>query len=218
MRLAFLFILALLSLLPGWAAALETAVPALAGMEYTVILKKIEIFNDKTGLWLPVCETASSFDVGSAQTGAEIANLITGLAMPDGSYSKIRVTIGNRFRIKAFVMVGKEGRCTAGSALIGKNTFASAISCTSIAGASPVTVIIDFLSTTLGDGNDTVGTDLRATREIPPFTMGPGIGQKTVEISFRLNDTLKHYSANHFGPGSPEAIAPGQPEMTQTTK
>lgn len=218
MRTAFLSILAFLLLSSGRAYAIETAVPAISGMEYTVILKKIEIFNEKTGLWVTACETASSFDVGSAQTGAEIANLITGLAMPDGSYSKIRVTIDNRFRIKAFVMVGKEGRCTAGSVAIGKNTLASAVGCTSIAGASPVTVILDFLSTTLGDGEEAVGSDLRTTHDIPPFTMGPGSGQKTVEISFHLNNTLKHFSANHFGPGSPEAITPGQPDLTETMK
>lgn len=218
MNMVFLSIFGLLLLLSGSAVATETSVPADPGMEYTVILKKIEIFNDKTGLWVTACDTSSSFDVGSAQTGAEIANLITGLAMPDGSYSRIRITIGNRFRIKAFVMVGNEGRCTAGNAPIGKSIFASAIGCTSIAGASPVTVLVDFLSTTLGDGDEAIGSDLRSTRDVPSFAMGPGSGQKTVEISFRLNNTLKHYSANHFGPGSPEAIAPGQPEMTNALR
>lgn len=218
MKKAVFSILTLLLLIAitGMAKATETPVPARAGMEYTVTLKKIELFNATTGLWVTACETAGSFDIASAQAGAEIASLVAGLALPDGSYSKIRITMGNRFRIKAFVLLGAQGRCTGGHAVIGKNTFAAVVNCSNIAGAAPVTVVLDFSSAVLGAGSETVGSDLRTTHEIPSFTMGHGSGPRTAGISLGLHNVLKHYSANHFGPGLPEAIAPGQPDIRLT--
>lgn len=216
MKCAILSVLTLLLLIHGRGDAVETPVPASSGMEYTVTLKRVEFFNETTGLWVTACDTAGTFDIASAQAGAEIAGLVADLALPAGSYSRIRITISNRFRIKAFVMAGVQGRCTGGSAVVGNNTFAATVGCSSIAGAAPVTVAMDFSSAVLSNGTEAVGSDLRATHEITPFTMGLGSGSKTAEISFRLHNVIKHYSANHFGPGSPEAIAPGQPEMTQT--
>lgn len=198
------------------ASAAETPIPSVSGMEYTITIKKIEMFNSTTNLWVTITGSSTSFDIASVNAGATAGNMVSGANLPNGSYTRIRVTVSNQFRIKAFVSISGQGKCTSGTGVIGTNTFAGVVNCASIASASAVTATIDFSSNPLPAGNEVVGTDLRTTSEIPSFVIGLGSVPKTADISFDLNNVFKHYTAGHFSPGSAEVITPGQPNVTQS--
>lgn len=198
------------------ARATETSIPAISGMEYTITIKKIELYNSTTGQWITANQTPTTFNIASVDAGTVAGNLVSGASLTNGTYTQIRVTVGNSFSMKAFVSIGGQGKCTSGTATINTNTFAGVANCASIASASSVTAVIDFTSATLPSGQEVIGTDLRSTSGFTGFTIGPGSAPKTASVAFDLNNVFKHYTANHFSPGSAETITPGQPSVTQS--
>lgn len=196
--------------------AAEQQVPASPGMQYLITIKKFEMYNSSTGQWITVSNGPYTFDIASVSAGASAGSLVSGAKLTHGIYSKARVTIASLFRIKAFMPMPGMGMCTAYPMHSGADTYARAVECTGINDARLVATSIDFREQSLEPGDEAAaGGDLRVTREITPFTIGPGSTPRTASITFDIDKVLKFMDAGDLGPGMPAAFSPGRPMVRQ---
>jgi hypothetical protein len=206
--------------------AAEEKIPANSSMVYNVTIKKIETYNSTTGAWLTLFSGSKTFNIASASAGATVGNIISGFTPTDGVYTKIRVTVGNQFGIKACHTYSVNGTtyCTNGTTVKVQNGsethYFSAVSVGTYSTATTTTVTIDFLhQTTLPAGQVGLADGLQMTGDLPsPITVTAGSADKTIDIAFDLNEVFSYYHDNDLGLGSPKAISPGEPKTTVTVK
>jgi hypothetical protein len=143
-----------------FAFAIDTHIPASNVGEYTVTIKKLEIYNSTTGKWIILANTPANVDIASAGAGQAVGAMISqDAAMTYGTYTKARVTIGNTFTIKACTATPSCTNNTINNATITNGSMAVDISgdgqhtqhvavattdITTLANAKPVTMTIDF--------------------------------------------------------------------------
>ena len=221
MKKVILLILVFLMVVISEVWAVETLLPYNTSMVYNVTVNKIEVYNSTTGQWVTVTSTPTTFNIASATAvNAAVGNMVSGVTLPNGTYTRLKWEVSSTFGIKACETVS--GVCTNGTgAALATHTF-SAVAALTYATASTTTNIIDF--TVAGAcSTDTATVTYTCTAAsmagdvaITSFVIGSGSSAKTANITFDLNNVMKHYSAGNFGPGSPEMIQPGEPSVSIT--
>ncbi|MDP2279142.1 MAG: hypothetical protein Q8K51_13060, partial [Nitrospirota bacterium] len=151
-----------------------------------------------------------------------VGNMISGVTLPNGTYTRLKWEVSSTFGIKACETGA--GRCTNGTGVaLATHTF-SAVSALTYATASTTTNIIDFTAAGACPANTATVThtcaaaSLSGDTDIADFVIGAGSSAKTVNVIFDLNNVMKHYTANHFGGGSSEMIQPGEPSVSITSE
>lgn len=138
---------------------------------YKVRVSKFELFNGTS--WITVFEgTSGALDIASVASGAAAGSFLSGLAVPDGTYTQVRVTPS-----PTFVISGRDGAnyTTATAGPGGGSTFGTAAQ------------EAEFTLTLTGGnvpGADT--TDFSAT----PITVKDGIASNKIRVSFDVSNAI----------------------------
>lgn len=103
-------------------AATATATPEI----YKVTISKVEFYNSDTATWVTIGEGDMTFDVASVSAGAVVGCYISDTAIPEGTYTQIRVTLSRNITIKATGSLGGTQYTTATPYTIQGDTFISA--------------------------------------------------------------------------------------------
>lgn len=221
MKKVILLILVFLIVVISEVWAVETSLPYNTGMVYNVTVNKVEVYNSTTGQWVTVTSTATTFNIASATAAnAAVGNMISGVTLPNGTYTRLKWEVSSTFGIKACETVS--GVCTNGTQqTLSTHTF-SAVAALIYATASTTTTIIDFTAAGSCPVNTATVTytcaaaSLAGDAAITSLVVGAGSSAKTANIIIDVNNVMKHYSAGHFGPGTPAIITPGNPSISLT--
>ena len=141
---------------------------------YGVTINKFELDNGTS--WITVFSgTSSELDIASASSGTSAGNFFSGLVVPDGTYTRCRVTPSPIFKIR-----GTDG---AGSYTTAAN---------GVGGGSTLTLNINQKATctiTLTGGNVPGATpqDFSAT----PITVTDGVANHKVRVSFNVSAAVQ---------------------------
>lgn len=221
MKKVILLILVFLMVVISEVWAVETSLPYNTSMVYNVTVNKVEVYNSTTGQWVTVTSTPTTFNIASATAAnAAIGNMISGVTLPNGTYTRLKWEVSSTFGIKACET--GTGVCTNGTQQALSTNFFSSVAALTYATASTTTNIIDFTAAGACPTNTATITytcaaaSLAGDVAITSFVIGAGSSAKTVNVIFDINNVLKHYSAGHFGPGTPEVITPGEPSVSAT--
>ena len=221
MKKVILLILVFLMVVISEVWAVETLLPYNTSMVYNVTVNKIEVYNSTTGQWVTVTSTPTTFNIASATAvNAAVGNMVSGVTLPNGTYTRFKWEVSSTFGIKA----GETGSgvCTNGTQQAWSTHTFSAVAALTYATASTTTNIIDFtVAGACSTDTSTVtytctAASMAGDVAITSFVIGSGSSAKTANITFDLNNVMKHYSAGNFGPGSPEMIQPGEPSVSIT--
>lgn len=152
---------------------------------YKVRISRFEIFNGTS--WITLFDgTSADLDIAAMSAGASAGNFFSGLAVPDGTYTQVRVTPSPTFVISGndganytTATVGANGGCTPGTA-------AQQAECT---------------ITATGDRVPAAGTyDFSAT----PITIKDGVPNRKVRVSFDVSNAVEFVIlANELFPAAP---------------
>jgi hypothetical protein len=201
----------LILLFANMSIAAEVGINYNPSMVYNVTVEEVEVYNSTTGQWVTVTDTPSTFNIASATSvNAAIGNMVSNVTLPNGTYTQVRITVSNRFGIKACDNGGTN--CTDSTQMIGTNILATT-NAGSYADASIVTTVIDFSLTTVPPCPATPACysttgELVLTGDIS-FVIGPGSAPKTMSVSFDVDGVLKYEAAVPY-------ITPGMPNVTIT--
>ena len=79
-----------------WPSAVSADGPASA---YKITITKMELFNGTA--WVTVFSgTSNTIDIASVSSGAFAGNFLSGIQVPDGTYTRARTTVSRTFSIK----------------------------------------------------------------------------------------------------------------------
>lgn len=157
---------------------------------YRVNVIRFELFNGTN--WITVFEgTSSVLDIASVSAGSSAGNFFSGLSVPDGTYTQVRVTPS-----PTFIISGNDGASYT-TAIVGPNggstpgTAAQQAECTiTLAGANiPAAQTQDFSAT--------------------PITVKDGVANRKVRVSFDVSNAVQRINP-------PNEIWPAAPAVTMT--
>ncbi|MDI6744681.1 MAG: hypothetical protein QMD07_04815 [Thermodesulfovibrionales bacterium] len=222
MKKVILLLLVFLTVVISQVWAVETLLPYNASMVYNVTVNKVEVYNSTTGQWVSVTSTPTTFNIASAAAAnTVVGNMISGVTLPNGTYTRLKWEVSNTFGIKACET--GTGVCTNGTQQAHLTHNFSAVAALTYTTASTTTTSFDFTAADACPVNTTTIThtcaaaSLTGDEVITSFVIGSGSSANiTANITFDVNNVMKHYSANHFGPGSAEMIWPGEPSVSVT--
>ncbi|MFZ5800719.1 MAG: hypothetical protein ACOY3D_05015 [Candidatus Omnitrophota bacterium] len=160
---------------------------------YRVFLTTFEIYNGVQ--WLTLFSgTSSVVDIASApDTSTSPGNFLSGLSVPDGTYSQVRVTPADTFTIKGSVTNGATSYYTTSSTGSGGGCL------TSTSGpAQECTLAIS-------------GVTAQANSLSPSITVTNGVPDHRVRVNFDTSNALGLHTA---GPDSHKEIFPEVPTVT----
>ena len=171
------FTLALLLLgLPAWAAG-----PANV---YKVRIAKMELWNGSA--WVTVFEgTSTAIDIASVNSGALAGQFLSGISVPDGTYTQCRVTASQIFNIK-----GNDGSGRYTTATIGGNggCVYSAVAANEAECAITITSTITPQTTTFSS----------------PITAASGVFSHKIRVSFDVSASIEYNAgADEIFPAAP---------------
>lgn len=159
---------------------------------YKVRISKFEIFNGAG--WITLFEgTSSDLDIAAMSAGSSAGNFFSGLSVPDGTYTQIRVTPS-----PTFVFSGNDG-ANYTTAAVGVN-----------GGSTPGTAAQQAECTiTLTGGNipTAQAQDFSAT----PITVKDGVANRKVRVSFDVSNAVQYLAA-------PNEVYPAAPAVTMTVQ
>ncbi len=137
---------------------------------YKVTLTKFELWNGTA--WITILDGSSTtIDIASASSGAAAGNFISGVNIPDGTYTQSRVTPSATFTIK-----GNDGSNYTTAAIgVGSGCTATEIA----ASAAECTVTIP--------GGITANTAIFSG----PITMTGGVASHKVRVSFDVSTAIQ---------------------------
>lgn len=155
---------------------------------YKVRVSKFELFNG-TG-WITVFEgTSAALDIASVSSGASAGSFMSGLSVPDGTYTQVRVTPS-----PTFVISGRDGvnytTATAGPG--GGSTFGTAGQQAEFT-----------LTLTGGNVPGATPTDFSAT----PITVKDGVASNKIRVSFNVSNAINTQGGE---------LWPAQPTVTMS--
>ncbi len=154
---------------------------------YKVSVTRFELFNGSA--WVIIFDGQSiTIDIASANAGGVAGNFISGVTVPDGTYTRSRVTVSTTFAIK-----GTDGAGNYTTATIGPGTGCTLT--TTAASEAECTITIN-----------TVPTD--TTTFTNPITITNGIPSHKVRVSFDVSTAIQNISGELF---------PAAPTVTVTT-
>ncbi|MCK5111886.1 MAG: DUF4382 domain-containing protein [Arcobacteraceae bacterium] len=175
--------------------------------EYTVTIKKIEMHNSDTNKWIILANTEKAVNIASASAGADIADMVSGdLTIPYGTYTEVRVTLGNQFFVKACGTATND--CTTGASSVAMAPPGSPVALVAVtttattpATAATSTVEVDFTERDNFSDLDTAMTNAKATALADgmrivytltsPFIMGASTTSFSGNIAFDIHNILK---------------------------
>ena len=155
---------------------------------YAVTITKFELYNGTS--WVTVFEgTSSELDIASVSSGASAGNFFSGLAVPDGTYTQVRVTPSPTFKIRGTDGAGNYTTATNGSG--GGSTLTTDINqkatCTITLTVAPSAGTQDFTAT--------------------PITVADGVANHKVRVNFDVSAAVQLLGGE---------LWPAQPTVTQT--
>lgn len=224
MKKTILFIIVLLLFGPPETIAADNAIPASGVSEYSVEIKKVELCDSAlTSCFTLFVGNSGFIDIASQNAGTDVANLTSGQVPTPGTYTIIRTTVSNNFRIKAQFASGGATFFTNAATNFG-GLSVHTVANTNTSGANGVTTIIEFgptgLNLTLYTNQTANGSYRNAAGDLihimNPSTSitvtqladGTRISNvTTVIISFDVNNVLvfndDNAAARFFRPGTP---------------
>ncbi|MBF0511093.1 MAG: DUF4382 domain-containing protein [Candidatus Omnitrophica bacterium] len=69
---------------------------------YVVTVTEIDFFNSTTNQWVTAGTGAQSFDIAAFNSGQKVGDLISGVNLPNGTYTKMRCTLSRDIQIRAY--------------------------------------------------------------------------------------------------------------------
>ncbi len=162
----FVFVASLLVFIPPLFAAG-------AADYYGVTINKFELYNGTS--WVTVFSgTSSELDIASASSGASAGNFFSGLVVPDGTYTKCKVTPSPTFKIRGadganYTTAANGG--TGGSAPTGNINLKATCTITLTGGNVPIAQEQDFSAT--------------------PITVTDGVASHKVRVSFNVSAAVQ---------------------------
>ena len=183
---------------------------------YKVTINKVELYNSTTGEWVTVGEGEMTFDIASVNAGAIVGGYVSGKAIPEGTYTKMRVTVSRHMRIKATINVSGTDYYTTSTSqtfnLGGGNQVTAVIGSSNVSLYSEGEVVTPSQSS--GEHYQVNGDYFTDTQTFPsPFIVKKGITKKVI-IKFNVTDSGSFYdgssppnwgSTPFFYPGTPSA-------------
>ena len=160
---------------------------------YKVKVKKLELYNGAS--WITVFEGASAvMDIASVNSGQSAGQFISGLNVPDGVYSQVRVTPHPSFNIQGndgarytLAANGVNGGCTF------TNNAALAAECT--------------ITLTPPNEPSTTTQDFSAT----PITVKNSVCDRKIRVSFDVSGAISYNApANEIFPAEPTVTMTAQ--------
>ena len=157
---------------------------------YAVTITKFELYNGTS--WVTVFEgTSSELDIASVSSGASAGNFFSGIAVPDGTYTQVRVTPSPTFKIRGRDSLNNYTTATNGSG-----------------GGSTLTTDINLKATctiTLTGGN--VPTAQTQDFSATPITVADGVANHKVRVNFDVSAAVQLLGGE---------LWPAAPTVTQT--
>lgn len=159
---------------------------------YKVRISKFEIFNGSS--WITLFEgTSSDLDIAAVSAGSAAGNFFSGLTVPDGTYSQVRVTPSPSFSVSGndgtrytTAANGPFGGCTVGTA-------GQQAECTiTLTGANVPTAQTQNFSTT-------------------PITVKDGVADHKVRVFFDVSNAIEFQAL-------PGELYPAQPTVTMAVQ
>ncbi len=150
---------------------------------YEVRISKLELWNGSS--WVTVFEgTSTAIDIASVSSGAAAGQFLSGLSVPDGTYTQSRVTPSQVFKIK-----GNDGsRYTI--ATNGSNGGCQYTANSALEAACTVTI------------SDPISPDV--TTFSSPITMQNGVASHKIRVSFDTSSAVQYNSlADEIFPATP---------------
>lgn len=172
--------------------------------KYEVRLTKFELYNSDTAQWVTIFEgsLSSPLDIASVSSNQLVGSFLSGLTVPDGTYSRARATPSTTFLIRGNVTSGATTYyTTAGTVTVaGRTASRATLTAASVANCTTVVLASDI---NVGQGQAFTGGSLTVTNGIPSHK---------VRVSFDLSDAL---TVDTSDPANP-VIFPGGPTITLT--
>ena len=178
---------------------LDTGTPTI----YKVAIAKFELSTDGGSTYTTIFESTSDYiDIASVSGGQKAGNFTSGLSVPDGTYTHVRVTPSITFKMKGSAVDTNTYYTTTGTTDVGGNI-----------GSTGLTTADDLAEGTMII-ND--GTIIATTNALSPnITVKNGVANHTVRVSFDVSDTLKLYDSDGVGG---RAFFPSVPSVTITVQ
>jgi len=182
---------------------------------YEITLHQVRVYNQDDGAWHVAGTGDLTFDITSASSGAVVGNYISGASLPDGTYSKVEVTLSRTLLIKATV-VDTGNTLTGGAGTIYYTTTVQsggAIVCSTLIGSYalgtsviPSSAVLPATETISGDY--LIHTETLATN----ITVKKG-ESRSVLVSFNTSGSV---TFENVAPGPVVACYPSAPAITIT--
>ncbi len=169
-----------------------------AATKYEVRLEKFELYNSITGTWITAYEGLSSIlDIASGTSGEAVGDFLSGVTVPDGVYTKAKVTPAPSFTISGTIA----GYHTTSDTIDdGSGRTASVASNTGTEEDCAVQILESDV-----EGVGVVVQDFSAT----PITVTDGVADHKIRVYFDVSTTL-----DLTGPPGFEFIFPMPPTVT----
>ena len=154
---------------------------------YAVTITKFELYNGTS--WITVEGASSELDIASVSSGASAGNFFSGIAVPDGTYTQVRVTPSPTFKIRGTDGAGKYTTATNGGN----------------GGSTPTTDVNQKATCTI-----TLGTAPSAGTQnfsATPIIVTDGVANHKVRVSFDVSAAVQLQG---------EELWPAQPTVTMT--
>ncbi len=179
-----------------------TAFAATDVQKYQVTLSTFELYNGTS--WVTVFEgTSSPLDIASASSGQTIGNFMSGLSVPDGTYTKARATPSITFTIRGIVNSGGTDYYTTGTQVSdGQGRTVSTVSAVGPAQDCTVTVLASDMTPGAGGVTFSGGS----------ITVTNGVPDKKVKVFFDMSAALTTNLPLNT------VIYPGGPIVTMTVE
>lgn len=189
--------------------SVNAAVPAASITEYRIPMQKVELYNSTKDEWIVLCNTNYTLTLkGSDATNTAIGNMPTvdNLQLTFGTYTQMRVTVGNVFYVHA---CEDGGQCTDGVA-------ANLAAATGAGPGSLTQITMDFTNGTV-DGVLTAAqtgtmtypaagrttTSLEILYQITSFTLDESSSPKSFSVNFNLTNALAEMAGPTIAVGAP---------------
>ena len=176
-----------------WAASLGTGTPTI----YKTALTKFEISNDGGATYITLFTGTSDYmDIASANAGQAAGNFFSGLSIPDGTYTHVRVTPSGTFKMRGTVSIGGTVYYTKSD-----GTFSNS-------------------SADLAEATITVPVTLTANVQAlsTPITVKNGVPNHKVRVSFNVSNTLELWDTSGPPDANPDQFYPAAPTVTLEVK
>ena len=160
--------------------------------QYSITIKKIEIYNSTTAEWITIASTPKTVDIAIASAGAAIGSMTNSdVTLTFGTYTKTRATVSDTFTIKACSDLGGSTCTTATNASAGSLVATAA---TAVAGSVTVFGGVDVL---------------KIVNLTAPFEMSAATTSMSSTVSFNLDKVFTYSPAE-------DRIYAGEPVVTVT--